>query len=316
MLCKKCKTVIQPENGFCPVCKEKVSQKKGVTGALLAVICVIFAGGALYLFFSFTGRLDEPQDEHVNGYEVAAQDAEPQYEVLPYIESVYAEYEYEEEADPKLTMLKEAAQAAEAAMLGEPGGVFVTNRGFLFEAETERFVLHESEEDVHIQILYLKPGDFLDDGGSALRVFAAAAFGERVTIADSEGRHEVMFLDSFAELLAEYDNVHGEITFPEHDGQMAAELMYLAVSFTFNTGGYEVEFLSADDRYAFAIMRDLEEDISRALVFMRERGEFVVAAGLDFETDLRAQVNAALPGFNLALLSPPPYPEDEEDSLP
>ncbi|MCL2703412.1 MAG: hypothetical protein FWE91_07390 [Defluviitaleaceae bacterium] len=320
MLCKQCKTSFQlaesanADTKKCPVCGAAAAHGRGKIMVLVAVLITIFCAGAVYLFLSLSGRLsNQPEGHQGDGVQFVSAEETSFDQSISGAENVAIpddepDDEDADERDPVVAMLAEAAAAAELELLS---GSYVTNRGFLYNTANESFVTAEPTDLGNPMLLYLLSSDLLHEGQAGLagegrmelRVYAALDAADSIVITDSEGRSGAVYRDRFNALLARYDNIHGEPYKPDERDPMRQELVQLATAYTYSGAGYELLRLSADERYAYAEMLELEDGYIHVFVFeYNDDGWFVAASWLGQETVPRVAVNGVLPDFNPALL--------------
>lgn len=309
MICRKCKTAMPAGVQACPLCKEKRGGR--TSQAMLAVLLLMAFAGGMYLFFSFTGRLNGDDNDldqlFAEGTDVAEAPGAP-YPPTGYIAN--DDDEDETPRDPMFVALQETARAASEHMRG---GSFVSMQGFLFDAAAEHFVtadmLDLPEFDGELpMILYLMPADFMAYGQGALsgdtsrvlQVYAAVETAEMIAISDANYHYGHIFREDLGSILARYNNDHGPIRTPEDTDTF----LRLATVYTYSPVGHDILWLLADDKYAFAAMSELDEDAAlRGFVFEHTETGWIVALGnLQDPHTLRTTINRVLPDFNYSLL--------------
>ena len=327
MICKKCKTSIPPKSANCPICNDSIRGVGRRNQALAALLILIVITGAVYLFFSFTGRIHLDRDEDDEDF--FTEIFEIPYLSLQSASTESAEYsQYHEDSQPELDVVFLTLQEiAIAAQLYAEGGYFITNRGFLYNLRSGSFVTADmlglDIEGPAPMILYLRPVDFVNYGQGGLGgnysrefyVYAAVETPRGVALYGPGHGHGYVFREHLNSILARFDYDHGEIHIP--GDYLSQEFLTLAAAFSFSQQGYDIRWLRADEKYAFALMSERDGELVRAFVFEYIGNQWIIATGdLDGVTDFRLEISRLLPDFNPGLLPDSLEGIESEESMP
>ncbi len=340
MICKNCKTAIAEDAKKCINCGHDVSKSESKKLAIVLSVTVIVVAVAAFFatdadkyvvsFFNEqpTSLANNTKPTEINETEKPT-GAPVNEEVISSnasLEVPSANPNFEMPIDDVWSMVTNVAEAAQYFYdTYSPTIVFVTQNGYLFNVPADSYVktidfleLTEMEEkygDEDVLILYLKTEDLMqfDEldkehiSKDAFSLFAAYETHDGFAIASSSGKCGILTREKLSKLLKSYDVRHGDIVKLGKSNEKSEKIEKAIVDYLKLSSGVDVRFLSANDKYAFAVVSPKgSPDQIRQFVVVNNSGKWSVELS-DFEElqNYKEIITESFADFTIALL--PPY---------